>query len=77
MYYYDIVASIYNDYGRVDYYSIRGGFNTVKEAIEYINKHGIYEEDYYWYCNDDEAAYIEIEEHDARNRAVTAVISVD
>lgn len=63
--YYDVVASIYDEHKRTDSHLISGGFNTVKEALNYINKHNISEIHYYGYCNDNEAAYIEIERHNA------------
>ena len=42
---------------------ICGGFNTVEEAINYINEHDVSEENYYWLCVEGETAYIEIERH--------------
>ena len=74
--YYDIVASICDEYRRTDSCLICGGFNTVEEAVDYINKHDISEEDYYWLCNDDETAYIEIERHNA-DGSIGDIITVD
>ena len=77
MYYYDIVASICNEYRRTDSHLVCGGFNTEEEAMDYINEHNINEEDYYKYCKDDETAYIEIETHDALNGNICDVVTVD
>ena len=77
MYYYDIVASICNEYRRTDSHLICGGFDTEKEAMNYINEHNISEEDYYKYCKDDETAYIEIETHDALSGTICDVVTVD
>lgn len=76
MYYYDVVASICNETCRTDSHLICGGFNTVEEAVDYINTHNVYEDDYYWYCKDDEAAYIEIEKHND-DGSITDIITVD
>lgn len=54
MYYYDAVASICDETRRTDSYLICGGFNTVEEAVDYIDTHDISEVDYYKYCKDDE-----------------------
>lgn len=77
MYYYDIVASICNEYRRTASHFICGGFDTVEEAMDYINEHNIGEEDYYKYCMGDETAYIEIEEHDALSGTICDVITID
>lgn len=77
MYYYDIVASICNEYRRTDSHFICGGFNTVEEAMDYINEHNIGEEDYYKYCKEDETAYIEIETHDALSGTICDVVTID
>lgn len=77
MYYYDIVASIYNEFCRTDSHLICGGFNTAEEAVDYINANNISECDYYMYCRDDETAYIEIEVHDALGGNIVDVIIVD
>ena len=61
--YYDVVASIYDETCRTDSRLICGGFNTVEEAINYINEHDVSEENYYWLCVEGETAYIEIERH--------------
>lgn len=76
MYYYDIVASICNETCRTDSHLVYGGFNSVEDAIEYINTNNISEEDYYKYCKDDETAYIEIEKH-YDNGCIADVITVD
>lgn len=75
-YCYDVVASICSETCRTDSHLVCGGFNTKEEAIDYINKNGISEVDYYSRCNDDETAYIEIEEHD-ENGNITDVVTVD
>ncbi len=75
--YYDLVASVCNDYCRTDCYLICGGFHTKEDAIDYINKHDISEVDYYKYCKDGETAYIEIEEHDSLSGAIVDVVTVD
>ena len=75
-YYYDVVASIYDETCRTDSHLVCGGFNTRDEALDYINKNEISEVDYYKYCNDDETAYIEIEERN-KNGNITDVITVD
>lgn len=77
MYYYDVVASICDETRRTDSHLICGGFNTVEEAIDYINKHNVSEVDYYKYCGDDETAYIEIEERDELSGTICGVITVD
>ena len=74
--YYDVVASICDETCRTDSHLVCGGFNTRNEAVDYINKNEISEVDYYKYCNDDETAYIEIEERD-ENGNITDVITVD
>ena len=73
MYTYAVVASIYNESCRTKSFLICDGFNTQEEALEYINTHGVYEDDYYWQCKDDEAAYIEIEERNTFNGFVSVV----
>jgi hypothetical protein len=77
MYYYDVVASICSETCRTDSRLIYGGFATKEEAMDYINEHDVYEEDYYWLCNEDEAAYIEIEVHDTLSGGICDVITVD
>jgi hypothetical protein len=77
MYYYDVIASICTETCRTDSHLICGGFDTVEEAVDYINKHNISEVDYYSYCRDDEMVYIEIETHDALSGTVCDVITVD
>lgn len=77
MYYYDIVASICSETRRTDSRLVCGGFNTAEEALNYINEHDVSEEDYYWLCNEDETAYIEIETHDALSGTICDVITVD
>ena len=77
MYYYDIVASICNEYKRTDSHLICGGFDTEEEAMDYINEHNISEEDYYKYCKDDETVYIEVEAHDALSGIICEVVTVD
>ena len=74
--YYDVVVSICTETCRTDSYLICGGFSTDNEAMAYINKHGISESDYECRCRDDEAPYLEIEEHDI-NGQITNVITVD
>lgn len=74
--YYDVVASICDEYRRTDSRLICGGFNTVEEAENYINEHDVSEEDYYKYCRDDETAYIEIERHNA-DGGIGDIITVD
>jgi hypothetical protein len=76
-YYYDVVASICNETSRTDSHLVCGGFKTKNEAVDYINKNEVSEVDYYKYCNDDETAYIEIEERDSKTEAVVDVITVD
>lgn len=75
--YYDLVASICTETYRTDSHLIFGGFKTGKEAMDYINKHNVSEEDYYKYCKDNETVYIEIEEHDSLSGAIVDVITVD
>ena len=77
MYYYDVVASICDEYRRTDSRLICGGFNTVEEAVDYINKHDVSEEDYYWLCNEGETAYIEIETHDALSGTICDILTLD
>ena len=74
--YYDVVASICDEYRRTDSYLICGGFKTEKEAVDYINTHNVSEEDYYKYCRDYETAYIEIERHNA-DGSIGDIITVD
>lgn len=76
-YQYDVVASICNETRRTDSHLVCGGFNTLVDAIDYINRNNISEEDYYKYCNDDETAYIEIEKYDVKNSCIVEVITVD
>lgn len=64
MYYYDVVASICTETCRTDSHLICGGFNTLEEAMNYIETHSISSVYYECYCKDDETAYIEIEERD-------------
>lgn len=75
-YYYDIVASICNEICRTDSHLVCGGFDTLVDAIDYINRNNVSEVDYYQYCNDNETAYIEIEEH-SDNGCITDIIIVD
>jgi hypothetical protein len=77
MYQYDIVASICDETRRIDSHLICGGFNTVEEAVDYINTHDVSEVDYYKYCRDDETAYVEIEVRDALGGHIVDVITVD
>lgn len=77
MFYYDVVASICTETCRTDSHLICGGFDTLEEAVEYINEHDISEEDYYKYCRDDETAYIEIERRNKINGTIYDVITVD
>lgn len=76
MEYYDIVASICDEYRRTDSRLVCGGFKTVEEAVKYINEHDVSEEDYYWLCNEGETAYIEIERHNA-DGSIGDIITVD
>lgn len=76
MEYYDIVASICDECRRTDSHLICGGFKTEEEAMDYINKYNVSEEDYYKYCRDDETAYIEIERHNA-DGSIGDIITVD
>ena len=76
MYYYDVVASICSETCRTDSHLVCGGFNSLKEAVDYINTNNISEEDYYKYCKEDETAYIEIERHDADGN-IRGVIPLD
>lgn len=75
-YYYDVVASICNETCRNDSYLVFSGLKTEEEAMNYINKYNISEEDYYKYCRDGETAYIEIEVRD-NNSSIIEVITVD
>ena len=75
--YYDVVASICDEYRRTDSRLICGGFSTDEEAINYINEHDISEEDYYWLCSEGETAYIEIERHNDVDGSISDVITVD
>ncbi|MBO5828873.1 MAG: hypothetical protein J6R59_10550 [Paludibacteraceae bacterium] len=77
MYYYDVIASICNETCRTDSHLICGGFNTEEEAIDYINKHNISEEQYYWLCKEDETAYIEIEVRSNLDGSICGIIMVD
>ena len=74
--YYDVVASICDEFCRIDSHLVCGGFDTEDEAMEYINKHNISEVDYYIYCHNDETAYIEIERHND-DGSIMDVITVD
>lgn len=74
--YYDIVASICDEYRRVDSHLVCGGFKTEKEAVDYININDVSEEDYDKYCRGDETAYIEIERHNA-DGSIGDIITVD
>lgn len=76
MEYYDIVASICDEYSRTYSHLICGGFKTEKEAINYINAHNISEVQYYCFCKEDETAYIEIERHNA-DGSIGDIIMVD
>jgi hypothetical protein len=76
-YQYDVVASICNETCRTDSHLVCGGFNSVEEAVNYINANNVSETDYYQYCNDDETAYIEIEKYDVDNSCIVDVIIVD
>lgn len=51
-YQYDVVASICKETRRTDSHLVCGGFNTLVDAIDYINRNNISEEDYYKYCKD-------------------------
>lgn len=64
MYYYDVVASICTETCRTDSYLICGGFDTLEEAMDYIQTHNISSVYYEFHCKDNETAYIEIEERD-------------
>ena len=75
-YYFDVVASICNEACRTDSL-ICGGFSTEEEALDYIYEHDISEEDYYWLCNENEPAYIEIEVHDALSGRIHDIITID
>ena len=75
-YHYDVVASICTETHRTNSHLVCGGFNTLVDAIDYINRNNVSEVDYYQYCNDDEMVYIEVEEHDD-NGCITDVITVD
>ena len=77
MYYYDVVVSICNETDRTDSHLICGGFDTVEEAIDYINEHNVSEVEYYWLCSEDETAYIEIETHDALSGTICDVVTID
>lgn len=74
-YYYDVVASICSETCRTDSHLVCGGFKT-EEAMDYINKNNVSEEDYYKYCRENETAYIEIEVRD-NNSSIIEVITVD
>ena len=76
-YQYDVVASICNETRRTDSHLVCGGFNSVEEAVDYINANNVSEVDYYKYCNNDETAYIEIEKYDVKNSCIVEVITVD
>lgn len=76
-YHYDIVASICDENRRTDSHLVCGGFNTLVDAIDYINRNNVSEEDYYKYCNDDETVYIEVEKYDVDNSCIVEVITVD
>lgn len=77
MYYFDVVASICNETRITDSRLICGGFTTEEEALDYIYEHDISEEDYYWLCNENETAYIEIEVHDALSGGIHDIITID
>lgn len=77
VYYYDVVTSICAETFRTDSYLIYGGFKTEEEAINYIKENEIFEEDYYTYCNNDEAAYIEIEKRNEADGSLVEIILVD
>lgn len=74
--YYDIVASICNESCRTDSYLISGGHESFEDALNYVNKKGIFEVDYCKYCKDDETAYIEIERHN-EDGSISDVVTVD
>ena len=76
MYYYDIVASICTETERADSHLVCGGFDTVEEAVDYINVNKISEVDYYRYCKDNETAYIEIEERDVSSGNLVETITI-
>lgn len=76
MYYYDIVASICSETDRTNSHLVCGGFDTVEEAVDYINVNKISEVDYYRYCKDDETAYIEIEERDVSSGNLVETITI-
>lgn len=77
MYYYDVVASICDEFRRRDSHLICGGFNTVEQAIDYINLHDVSEVDYYKYCRDDETVYIEIERRHDVDGSFSDIITID
>lgn len=77
MFYYDVVVSICTETSRVDSDLICGGFDTVEDAMDYINSNNVSEEDYYWRCDDGQTAYIEIEVHNDLNGNICDVITVD
>ena len=77
MYYYDVVASVCDEFRRTDSHLIYGGFTSVEEAMAYINEHDVSEENYYKYCKDDETAYIEIERRNDIDGSISDVITVD
>ena len=77
MYYYDVVASICSEIQRTNSYLICGGFNTIEEAYKYIKDNNVSSVYYYPYCNDDEMAYIEIEEHDDLGGNIVDIVLVD
>lgn len=76
-YYYDVVASICDEFRRRDSHLIFGGFKTAEEALDYINTHDVSESDYYNYCRDDETIYIEIERRNDIDGSFSDIITVD
>jgi hypothetical protein len=76
MYYYDVVASICSETCRTDSHLVCGGFNSLEEAVDYININNISEEDYYKHCKEDETVYIEIERHDTDGN-IRGIIPLD
>jgi hypothetical protein len=77
MYYYDIVASICDEFRRTDSHLVCGGFKTEEEAINYINVNDVCEGNYYKYCHDNETAYIEIEKRSETDGSLVEIILVD
>lgn len=75
-YYYDIVASICNEVCRTNSHLVCGGFDTLVDAIDYINRNNVSEVDYYKYCTNNETAYIEVEKH-SDNGCIVDIIIVD